>query len=107
MRSARRSSVTGLTAFRSRPSTRAGTAPTRRSASPSRTAAREQRIRWRHRLPREGPVLRHDFLVERARGKRVVHVGFVDELMATKLAAGVWLHGRLAEAAGSIVGLDS
>ena len=68
---------------------------------------REERIRWRHRLPREGPVLRHDFLVERARGKRVVHVGFVDELMATKLAAGVWLHGRLADASQSIVGLDS
>ena len=68
---------------------------------------REERIRWRHRLPREGPVLRHDFLVERARGKRVVHVGFVDELMATKLAAGVWLHGRLADTAASVVGLDS
>ena len=68
---------------------------------------REERIRWRHRLPREGPVLRHDFLVERARGKRVVHVGFVDELMATKLAAGVWLHGRLADASQSLVGLDS
>jgi SAM-dependent methyltransferase len=68
---------------------------------------REERIRWRHRLPREGPVLRHDFLVERARGKRVVHVGFVDELMATKLAGGVWLHGRLADAAASVVGLDS
>jgi SAM-dependent methyltransferase len=68
---------------------------------------REERIRWRHRLPREGPVLRHDFLVDRARGKRVVHVGFVDELMATKLAQGVWLHGRLAEAAESLVGLDT
>ena len=68
---------------------------------------REERIRWRHRLPREGPGLRHDFLVESARGKRVVHVGFVDELMATKLAAGVWLHGRLAEVAESLVGLDT
>jgi SAM-dependent methyltransferase len=69
--------------------------------------AREERIRWRHRLPREGPVLRHDFLVDRARGKRVVHVGFVDELMATKLAQGVWLHGRLAAVARSLVGLDA
>ena len=68
---------------------------------------REERIRWRHRLPREGPVLRHDFLVDRARGKSVVHVGFVDELMATKLAQGVWLHGRLAEVADSLVGLDT
>ena len=68
---------------------------------------REERIRWRHRLPRQGPVLRNAFLVDRARGKRVVHVGFVDELMATKLAAGVWLHGQLAEVAESLVGLDT
>jgi SAM-dependent methyltransferase len=31
----------------------------------------------------------------------------VDELMASKLASGVWLHSRLAEVADSIVGLDS
>ena len=68
---------------------------------------REERIRWRHRLPRTHPVDRHDFLVERARGKRVVHVGFVDELMATKMTQGVWLHGRLAEVADSLVGLDT
>ena len=68
---------------------------------------REQRIRWRHPLPRRGPVDRHQALVEAARGKRVVHVGFVDELAASKLAQGVWLHSRLAEAAGSLVGLDA
>jgi SAM-dependent methyltransferase len=68
---------------------------------------RERRIRWRHRLPREGPVLRHDALVETARGRRVAHVGFVDELAESKLAAGVWLHERLAEAAASLVGLDA
>jgi SAM-dependent methyltransferase len=68
---------------------------------------REARIRWRHKLPRRGPVDRHAFLVDLARGKHVVHVGFVDELMATKLAQGVWLHGRLAEVAASLVGLDS
>jgi SAM-dependent methyltransferase len=68
---------------------------------------REQRIRWRHRLPRGRPVDRHEALVEAARGHRVVHVGFVDELAASKLAQEVWLHSRLAEAAGSLVGLDA
>jgi len=68
---------------------------------------REQRIRWRHRLPRSGPVDRHQALLEAARGRRVLHVGFVDELAASKLAQDVWLHSRLAEAADSLVGLDS
>ena len=68
---------------------------------------REQRIRWRHRLPRGAPVDRHRILLEAARGKRVIHVGFVDELAASKLAQGVWLHARLAEAAASLIGLDS
>lgn len=46
-------------------------------------------------------------LVEFARGKRVVHVGFVDEhRLETKLGQGTWLHARLAEAASSLVGLD-
>ena len=68
---------------------------------------REQRIRWRHRLPRSGPVDRHQALLDAARGRRVVHVGFVDELAASKLAQDVWLHSRLAEAAESLVGLDA
>jgi 2-polyprenyl-3-methyl-5-hydroxy-6-metoxy-1,4-benzoquinol methylase len=68
---------------------------------------REGRIRWRHALPRGRPVIRHDAIVELARGRRVIHVGFVDELAATKLAQGVWLHSRLADAASELVGLDS
>jgi SAM-dependent methyltransferase len=68
---------------------------------------REERIRWRHRLPRGRPVERHATLLEAARGRRVVHVGFVDELAASKLAQGVWLHSRLADAAASLVGLDA
>jgi SAM-dependent methyltransferase len=67
---------------------------------------REHRIRWRHRLPRGRPVIRHDALVDLARGRSVVHVGFVDELAASKLTQGVWLHSRLAGVASSIVGLD-
>ena len=68
---------------------------------------REQRITWRHPLPRGAPVERHEALVETARGKRVVHVGFVDELAASKLVHGVWLHATLADVASSLVGLDS
>ncbi|HEY3922752.1 MAG TPA: methyltransferase domain-containing protein [Gaiellaceae bacterium] len=68
---------------------------------------RERRIVWRQRLPREGPVDRHEALVEAARGRRTVHVGFVDELMTSKIAAGVWLHARLAGAAATLVGLDA
>lgn len=68
---------------------------------------REERIRWRHRLPRGRPVERHEALIEAARGRRVVHVGFVDELMASKIAQEVWLHARLATVATSLVGLDS
>ena len=68
---------------------------------------REERIRWRHRLPRGRPVERHEALIEAARGRRVVHVGFVDELMASKIAQDVWLHARLAAVASSLVGLDS
>jgi SAM-dependent methyltransferase len=46
-------------------------------------------------------------LVEFARGKRVVHVGFVDEhRLETKLGQSTWLHARLVEASASLVGLD-
>jgi SAM-dependent methyltransferase len=62
---------------------------------------------WRQRLPRRGPCDRVDLLLDFCRGRRVVHVGFVDERrMETKLATGKWLHARLAEVAASIVGLD-
>jgi SAM-dependent methyltransferase len=64
-------------------------------------------FRWRHRLPRAAPVDRLDALVDAARGRRVVHVGFVDELLERKRAEGVWLHERLAGVAAALVGLDS
>lgn len=65
------------------------------------------RIDWLHRLPGTPAVDREDTLVEAARGKRVVHVGFVDEhLLETRIATGTWLHGRLGAVADSLVGLD-
>jgi SAM-dependent methyltransferase len=68
----------------------------------------EERVRWRQRLPRRGPVDRHRLLLDLAEGKRVAHIGFVDErLMRQKLAAEVWLHKRLAGVATQLVGLDN
>jgi SAM-dependent methyltransferase len=64
-------------------------------------------FRWRHRLPARRPVDRLEALVEAAREKRVVHVGFVDELLERKRAEGVWLHERLAGVASELVGIDS
>jgi SAM-dependent methyltransferase len=64
-------------------------------------------FRWRHPLPRGAPLDRLEALVDAARGKRVVHFGFVDELLERKRAEGVWLHERLAEVAVALVGLDS
>lgn len=62
---------------------------------------------WRQRLPRQGPCDRVELLLGFSQGKRVVHVGFVDERrMETKLEQGNWLHARLAGVASSIVGLD-
>lgn len=62
---------------------------------------------WRQRLPRRGPVDRESMLVDFSRGRRVVHVGFVDEKrMEAKLETGTWLHERLAKVASSLVGLD-
>jgi SAM-dependent methyltransferase len=68
---------------------------------------REERIRWRHALPRGRPVDRHEAILDAARGKRVAHRGVVDELMASKIASGVWLHAGLADSARELVGLDS
>jgi SAM-dependent methyltransferase len=46
-------------------------------------------------------------LLEFARGKRVAHVGFVDEhRLEAKVDRGTWLHARLAGETASLVGLD-
>jgi SAM-dependent methyltransferase len=62
---------------------------------------------WRRKLPRQGPFEREQMLVEFAKGRRVVHVGFVDERrMEDKLERGRWLHERLRDVASTLVGLD-
>jgi SAM-dependent methyltransferase len=46
--------------------------------------------------------------VERCRGERVIHVGFADAGFREEQGrAGRWLHGHLADVAGSLVGLDA
>jgi SAM-dependent methyltransferase len=71
------------------------------------TTATQEITGWRQRLPRQGPCDRVELLLGFSEGKRVVHVGFVDERrMETKLEQGKWLHARLAAVASSIVGLD-
>jgi SAM-dependent methyltransferase len=59
------------------------------------------------RLPRTEIVDRIAHLTERARGRRVIHVGFADvSFHDDQLATESWLHQHLAEVADSLVGID-
>ena len=61
-----------------------------------------------HALPRTSIVERIDWLVDRCRGRRVVHVGFADAGFREEQGrAGSWLHGHLADVTDSLVGLDA
>lgn len=47
------------------------------------------------------------FIVDASRGKRVLHIGFVDfPFLKTRIESGAWLHARLASVAREIVGVD-
>lgn len=60
-----------------------------------------------HRLPKATTVDRDEFLVDAARGRRTVHVGFTDDGVRSLVQRdGTWLHARLAAVAGSLVGVD-
>ena len=60
-----------------------------------------------HRLPAADCVDRTGFLSELATDRSVIHVGFVDQgYRAMQDRTGSWLHGHLAEASRSLVGLD-
>lgn len=60
-----------------------------------------------HRLPRARVVDRTEYLMSLARGRRVIHVGFVDAgFRAMQDQSGSWLHEHLARSAGSLVGID-
>ncbi len=60
-----------------------------------------------HRLPPASLVDRFAYLCDLARGRRVVHVGFVDlgcEMLNAE--SGAWLHEHLADAAAELIGID-
>jgi polysaccharide deacetylase family protein (PEP-CTERM system associated) len=60
-----------------------------------------------HRLPAAPLVERAAHLVERARGRTVVHVGFADAgFREQRTGAGTWLHAQLAATAADLVGVD-
>jgi len=89
----------GLSATRSRLAGRNG--------RPATTPVQED-FSWLQDLPRRGPVLREQFLVDSCRGKRVADVGFLDyPLLEMRITGKTWLHAALAEVAASIVGIDS
>lgn len=59
-------------------------------------------------LPRSSRIVdREAELLKAARGKRVLHVGFVDyPVTAHSIDHGAWLHAKLAEVASRLVGID-
>ena len=60
-----------------------------------------------HRLPPASLVDRFDYLCELTRGRRVVHVGFVDAgCQMLNEQSGAWLHEHLAATASELVGID-
>jgi SAM-dependent methyltransferase len=60
-----------------------------------------------HKLPKARMVDRIDYLSEKARSRRVIHVGFVDSgCRSMQNSAGTWLHGHLERKASSLVGID-
>jgi SAM-dependent methyltransferase len=63
---------------------------------------------WQQRLPRASFVNREAFLVERSRGRDVIHIGFVDAECADARSAtsATRLHEQLAAIAKTLVGLD-
>jgi len=64
-------------------------------------------LRMIHRLPKAEVVDRFDHLGELADGRRVIHLGFVDAgFQELQMETGTWLHGRLAERAKTLVGVD-
>jgi 2-polyprenyl-3-methyl-5-hydroxy-6-metoxy-1,4-benzoquinol methylase len=65
-------------------------------------------INFEHRLGRVRRVDRDAFLIERARGKKVLHLGCADEhVVVEKLMNQAHLHAKLASVAKELWGLDN
>lgn len=68
---------------------------------------RNQQLEMVHALPEARVVNRIEYVTGLARGKRVIHVGFVDAGYEDMQAeTGTWLHEHLAAVASSLVGVD-
>lgn len=64
-------------------------------------------VSWLQPLPSESPVDRRDLILGLAEGRRVIHLGFTDERQTeAKLRSGRWLHARIREVSGELIGLD-
>jgi 2-polyprenyl-3-methyl-5-hydroxy-6-metoxy-1,4-benzoquinol methylase len=65
-------------------------------------------LKFEHRLGRVQRVDRNSFLIERARGKKVLHLGCADEhAVSLKLEKHVHLHAQLESVAKELWGVDS
>jgi SAM-dependent methyltransferase len=70
-------------------------------------ARKQAQLEMVHKLPPARVVDRIEYLSGLARGRRVIHVGFVDSGYEDMQAeAGTWLHQHLADVAASLVGID-
>ena len=66
-----------------------------------------ERLRNRN-LPAASPADRRRFIMDRAAGKRVLHLGCIDwPYLERKIAEGSLLHADLAQVASEVVGFDS
>lgn len=59
------------------------------------------------RVPARRPVYRIPYLVEAVAGKTVLDLGAYDETALSKTGTDYWLHGRLAESALLVIGVDN
>jgi SAM-dependent methyltransferase len=80
-----------------------------RLAAPGKTTAPPPLEDSLGRIPPGTRVFdRFDYLVERARGRSVIHLGFVDARnMMEKVDRSMWLHDKLGRVAGQLVGIDA
>lgn len=65
-------------------------------------------MRFLHKLPKAKLIKSRDNgILDFCRGKVVLHLGFVDEgIMDERIAAGNWLHEKVAGVARVVVGID-
>src|SRR6266571_514680 len=73
----------------------------------ARTRTSSPLAEFSHQLPRAHVVDRVGYLLQLARNRRVIHLGFVDEgRMSSKRRHGTWLHDELSRVAAELLGID-